>query len=150
VGVYVSNNNGTTWIQRNEGLDNLYAWSSCILNNYVFAGTNGNSVFRRPLGELIGIRPISEQIPSHFSFEQNYPNPFNPTTKIRFALPKSLFANLIVYDILGKEVETLVSELLKAGTYEVEWDASNYPSGVYYYKLTAGDYTETKKMVLVK
>jgi photosystem II stability/assembly factor-like uncharacterized protein len=149
---YVSNDNGTNWIQRNEGLiitsrvDGLM-----IFNNYIFAGTWGNGVWRRPLGELIGIKPISEQIPSHFDLEQNYPNPFNPTTKIQFDISETHSnASLRIYDILGREMETIVNEQLNAGTYEVEWNASNYPSGVYYYKLIVGDYTDTKKMVLVK
>ncbi len=97
-----------------------------------------------------GILPIDKEIPSQFSLSQNYPNPFNPKTKIRFALPKSSFANLVVYDALGSEVATLVNEHLNPGTYEVDWDGSGFASGIYYYKLTAGDYTETKKMVLMK
>jgi hypothetical protein len=85
-----------------------------------------------------------------FGLEQNYPNPFNPTTKIRIALPKSSFAKLVVYDMLGRELETILNEHLNAGTYEADWDASKFTSGVYYYKLTSGDYTETKKMILIK
>ncbi len=100
-----------------------------------------------------GITPIilfSTEIPNQFSLSQNYPNPFNPTTKIRFALPKSSFATLVVYDALGREVAILVNEQLNAGTYEAYWNADRFSSGVYYYKLIAGDFTETKKMVLVK
>lgn len=80
----------------------------------------------------------------------NYPNPFNPVTKIRFALPKSSFAKLVVYDMLGRELETLVNEQLSTGTYEADWNAAQFTSGVYYYKLSAGDFTETKKMILIK
>jgi len=103
----------------------------------------------------IGIQPISSEIPSQFSLSQNYPNPFNPTTKIRFALPLSpkgegLGVRLKIYDILGREVETLVNEQLKPGTYEVTWDASDYSSGVYFYSVQAGNYKETKKMILEK
>jgi len=103
----------------------------------------------------IGIQPISHEIPAGFNLFQNYPNPFNPTTKIRFEIPplegvRGRIVEIKIYDILGSEITTLVSEQLKPGTYEVNWDASNYPSGVYYYKLSAGDYLETKKMVLVK
>jgi hypothetical protein len=149
-GVYVSNDNGANWTQRNEGLGNIVVHVFCIINNYIFAGTDGNSVYRRPLSELIGIQPISNVVPNQFSLSQNYPNPFNPTTKIQFALPKSSFAKIVVYDALGRDMETLVNEQLNTGTYEAEWNASNYPSGVYYYKLTAGDYMETKKMMLLK
>ena len=101
---------------------------------------------------LVGIQPISNILPKSFSLSQNYPNPFNPSTKIKFSIPGSSVAQtfLSVYDILGKEITTLVNEQLKPGSYEVEWNAANYPSGVYYYKLTSGDFTETKKMVLIK
>src|ERR1043165_5508218 len=98
------------------------------------------------------MNPISTEIPKQFSLSQNYPNPFNPTTKIRFEVPagKSVAQTFLsMYDVLGKEVATLVNEQLKPGVYEVEWNAANYPSGVYFYKLSAGDFTETRKMVLV-
>src|SRR4030095_7468017 len=105
---------------------------------------------RDPTGNPLGIININSEIPKEFSLSQNYPNPFNPKTIINFQLPMFNYVSLILYDVLGKEVASLVNEQLKAGTYEVNWDASNYPSGVYYYKLTAGDYTKTKKMVLIK
>jgi flagellar hook assembly protein FlgD len=84
---------------------------------------------------------------------QNYPNPFNPVTRIDFVIPfveTRLMASLRIYDILGREVTTLVNGQLKPGTYEIEWDATNYPSGVYYYTLTTGDYKETRKMILLR
>lgn len=148
-GVYVSNDNGASWTQRNEGLGDITAWSLSTLNNYIFAGT-WYSVYRRPLGELTGIRPISTEIPNQFSLSQNYPNPFNPNSKIKMQIAKLAEAKLVIFDILGREVVTLVNEELKPGTYEVDFDGTNYPSGVYYYKLSAGKYTETKKMVLIK
>jgi hypothetical protein len=110
-------------------------------------------------GHSIGINPIASEIPNSYYLYQNFPNPFNPVTKIKFDLPKSnltlsgamgLPVKLIICDILGREVTTLVNEQLKPGTYEVEFDGSNYPSGVYFYKLTAGSYTDTKKLVLIK
>src|SRR4030095_14617243 len=148
-GVFISNNNGTSWIQKNEGLGNLNVWSFCIINNYIYAGTSGG-VYRRPLSELTGIKPISNEIPTQFSLSQNYPNPFNPKTIINFQLPMFNYVSLKIYDVLGREAAILVNEELKPGTYEVNWDASNYPSGVYYYKLSAGDYSEAKKMILIK
>jgi hypothetical protein len=86
---------------------------------------------------------------------QNYPNPFNPTTNVRFNIPplkgvRGMMTHLVLFDILGKEIQTLINEKLQPGTYEVEWNASNYPSGVYFYSLTAGDFKETKKMILIK
>jgi flagellar hook assembly protein FlgD len=81
---------------------------------------------------------------------QNFPNPFNPTTTIKYALPQATKVNIKIYDILGREVETLINEIQNAGTYSVNWDASNFPSGVYFYKLHAGDFVQTNKMVLIK
>jgi len=105
---------------------------------------------RNPTGNSIGIHIVGSEIPMWFSLYQNYPNPFNPSTKIKFALPTSSFTNLAIYDMLGREIETLVHEQLNAGTYEVDWDGDKFSSGVYYFQITAGDFTETKKMILVK
>ena len=98
----------------------------------------------------IGIQQISNQVPGIYSLTQNYPNPFNPSTKINFALPKDAFAKIIVFDVLGREVTRLVNENLKRGTYTVDWDAANYSSGVYFYRLETEGFNETKKMILVK
>lgn len=99
-----------------------------------------------------GITTIGNNIPSEFMLHQNYPNPFNPATKIRFDVPVQSAGNvkLAVYDILGNKVVMLVNEHLAAGTYEAEFDGSNISSGLYFYKFEAGNYTETKKMLLVK
>jgi hypothetical protein len=149
-GVYTSTNEGVNWIQRNEGFaGNPRVYGLCILNGYIFAATD-YSMYRRPLSDFVGIIPISEQVPVDFSLEQNFPNPFNPETKIRFAIPKSSYTKIVVYDALGKELETLVSEQLNAGTYEIDWNASGNPSGVYFYKIVADGYSRVKKMMLIK
>ncbi len=109
----------------------------------------------------IGIKTISTKVPSSFKLSQNYPNPFNPTTNIRFEVLSSgkglqPIVQIRVFDILGKEITTLVNQNLQPGSYEVSWDASGFPSGVYFYKLVVGDNTNnggfslTKKMVLTK
>jgi hypothetical protein len=105
---------------------------------------------RDPTGNPFGIKNISSEIPKEFSLFQNYPNPFNPSTTLQFAIPKTSFVKLNVYDVLGREIATLVDEQLKPGTYEVDFDGTNLTSGVYYYRLTSDDYVETKKMVLTK
>ena len=92
----------------------------------------------------------SNELPKEFSLSQNIPNPFNPETKIRFDIPKSSYVKLMVYDILGREIKTLVNENVNAGRYEVSWDGSNYPSGVYFYRLEAGEFVETRRMVMIK
>lgn len=109
-----------------------------------------SSAIRTEGSPLVGVIPISTEIPLTFVLEQNYPNPFNPQTKIHFELPKTAFTNLIIYDILGRELAIILNEELKPGTYEADWDGSNFSSGVYFYRLEAGDFTETKKMVLMK
>ncbi len=100
----------------------------------------------------VGIQNIYSNIPDNFKLQQNYPNPFNPVTKIKFSLPSPSKGGvkLIVLDILGREIAVLINEQLSPGTYEAEWDGSKYSSGVYFYKLITADYTETRKMVLVK
>ncbi len=112
----------------------------CMINGQVY----GDTV------RYVGVNNISNEIPKHFSLSQNYPNPFNPTTNIKFQIPKSGFVKLIIFDVLGKEVQTLVNEQLSAGTYNADFEGSSLPSGVYYYKLETVSFTQTKKMVLIK
>lgn len=164
-GMYLSTNYGLNWIQKNEGIGNQSIKSLIIKQDYVYAGTLGSSVWRRPLSELVGLNNINKYVLRNYVLYQNYPNPFNPATTIKFGIPNSgsptkAFGDdkvvLKVYDILGKEIATLVNERLKAGEYEVKFDArlhgqgTNLPSGVYYYKLESGNYVETKKMLLIK
>ena len=85
-----------------------------------------------------------------YSLLNNYPNPFNPATIIKYQIPKLSFVTLKVYDVLGSEIATLVNEEKPAGSYEVEFNAASLPSGIYFYRLQAGSFVETKKMVLMK
>ncbi len=108
-------------------------------------------------GFVIGINNISSSVPDNYTLAQNYPNPFNPVTKIKFEIPENSkskmgdgIVTLMVYDLLGKEIKTLVNERLMPGTYEAEFDGSNCPSGIYFYKLSAGNFSKTKKMILIK
>ncbi len=114
--------------------------AGCVINGIVYGDT----------GFIVGINQLSSEIPGEFSLSQNYPNPFNPLTNIQFSVPKETLIRFTVYDMLGKEIEVLVNRTMHPGTYSAEWNASAYPSGVYYYKLEAGSFTETKKMVLIK
>ena len=143
-----------------------------VSHNLDFAVSNwdpniGNYVFNNTL--VVGIDPAIGKVPDRLKLHQNYPNPFNPVTKIRFDIPvitasplyqrsktrlgegeKGGFITLKIYDMLGREITTLRNEELRPGTYEVDWNASNYPSGTYFYRLTTGDFTETRKMILFK
>ncbi len=166
-GVYFTSNNGTTWLIKNQGfgasLPSIY--SLIILNSYIFGGSNGEFVYRRSYSEIISIKNISTEIPSAYSLSQNYPNPFNPTTKIRFDIPNGIpslegyvrpggrgvgMVTLKVFDIMGREVATLVNEQLAPGTYETTFDGSNLSSGTYFYKLTTGDFSQTKRLALIR
>jgi len=98
----------------------------------------------------IGIINLSNRIPQQYALHQNYPNPFNPTTKVKFDLPKSGQVKLTLYDVLGNEVAVLLNGVQNAGYFEAEINASSYASGIYFYVLKAGDFTETKKMILIK
>ena len=90
------------------------------------------------------------QLPKSFLLSQNFPNPFNPSTTIEYQLPQAEFVSLKVFDVLGNEIVTLVNEEKSAGSYEVEFKAENLPSGTYFYKFQAGNFFETKKMLLIK
>ncbi|MCC7159284.1 MAG: SBBP repeat-containing protein, partial [Ignavibacteria bacterium] len=151
------------WVQTYYGLgDTAVVFSIAVdgsANVYVTGssagiGTGGDYTTIK-YSQSIGIQIISTEIPHSFSLSQNYPNPFNPVTKIRFDVPlvrnghdRSL--QVIIYNMLGREVAVLVNEQLKPGTYEADWNASNYPSGVYFYTLRTDGFTETKKMILIK
>lgn len=99
---------------------------------------------------IVGIEPVSNEIPNVYRLYTNYPNPFNPVTKIKFDIVKNTNAKLYVYDILGRVVETLVNGDLTAGKYEVSFDGSSFSSGVYFYRLETNDFTDTKKMLMIK
>jgi hypothetical protein len=98
----------------------------------------------------IGIKNISNKIPEKCFIGQNYPNPFNPLSTIKFDLPENANTKLVVYDIEGREISVLVDGYLKAGSYIIDWNGSNYSSGVYFYRLESGRFTQTKKMILLK
>ncbi|MEP7146861.1 MAG: T9SS type A sorting domain-containing protein, partial [bacterium] len=150
-GVFRSTNNGMTWTAFNQSLSNLNVLSMVDNDTHLFAGTNGSSVYRRLLSEIIiSVNVISTQVPDAFGMSQNYPNPFNPVTKFNFQLPGSENVKVTVYDQLGKEAAILVNEKLSAGSYEVEFNAANFTSGVYFYKIDAGNFTNIKKMILLK
>jgi len=124
--------------------------------DYWYAGRdNTPSIGFHEYGGVQIITPIGNIVPSHYSLSQNYPNPFNPVTKIKFNVKakgnsEKAKINLIIFDLLGKEVAKLVNGELSPGTYEVDFDASSLPSGVYFYKLVSGEFSDSKRMVLVK
>jgi hypothetical protein len=134
--------NGSGWVSLGGAMtgNTMFLASSQIYSAFAFIGTPS------------GVASVTEGqvIPGKFRLEQNYPNPFNPSTTITFALPKSSVVQLTVYDMLGREVALLVNETRGAGLYEVKFDASNLSSGVYLYKLQAGDLVQTRKLLLLR
>ena len=102
------------------------------------------------INTTVGIHILSSEIPGDFSLKQNYPNPFNPSTSIEFSVPQKSFVKLIVYNVLGQEVKTLLNEVKEPASYKVDFSAISLPSGVYFYKLEAEGFIETKRMILVK
>ena len=102
------------------------------------------------INTLTGTGNFGNKIPMDYSLSQNYPNPFNPVTKINYSIPKSSLTKLRVYDLLGREVATLVNDMKQPGMYSVDFDGTNFSSGVYFYKLEAGTFTEVKRMIMIK
>lgn len=149
-GVLKTSDGGITWSQVLSQInDSLF--SNFFINSEIgyVAGTKGR-VFKTTTGGVLGINIISGEVPREFSLDQNYPNPFNPSTNIKFAIPKAVYVRLAVYDMLGREVESLVNEQLTPGTFEVNWNAAKFSSGIYMYRLVTNDFQMVKKMSLIK
>jgi hypothetical protein len=152
---------GSSWSQRFQinpsNADTTYAKprAAYILGGgddgaVIWSGFNGfNGYFARQIMSTTGIQNTNE-IPSGFSLSQNYPNPFNPVTNIKFSIPQSSVVSLIIYDVAGKEVAKLIDQNMNAGNYSYDFNASNLSSGVYFYRINAGSFTDVKKMILVK
>ena len=161
VGLYGSQfrttNSGTNWQSVLSGTD-MWIQDICFVDrntgwmvgNGVLKTTNG--------GSLVAVNNNNQYTPLQFSLQQNYPNPFNPVTNIKFQIPLSrgvsvgrgVFTKLIIYDLTGRLVTTLVNEQLQPGSYSVDWDGTGYASGVYFYSLVTSEFTETKRMVLIR
>jgi len=150
-GIYLSTNIGLNWNQINEGFNGIPNIQSLLIaNGFIYVGTYQNAVYRRPLSDVIGIQNISTEIPSSYSLGQNYPNPFNPMCNVQFTMCNAGKVKIVVYDVQGREVQTLVDERLNAGTYEMKFDGSMLTSGVYFYRMVTEGFSETRKMLLIK
>jgi len=154
------NNSGVQqWVQTYHGPANLGDNGSSIVvsstgNVYVTGFSKDSSTSYDyctiKYSQQIGIKKISSEIPDRYYLSQNYPNPFNPVTNIGFSLPKSENVILVIIDVTGKIVENLVNEKLEAGTYSISWNAVGFSSGIYFYRITAGVYNQTRKIILLK
>lgn len=156
--IYI-NGNGGVFKSTNDGLSFVNAGVTASGNQIV---SHGNKMYAAVTGSTTGgvwiytdttltsVTPVTTGIPKSFELKQNYPNPFNPVTIIGFSVPVTGLVTIKIFDVLGKEVWTLVNEKLQPGTYGTSFDGSKLTSGVYFYKISAGDFRETKKMLLVK
>ena len=148
-GLYRSTNNGISWplVAGPQGLIGPLV----ISGTYLLAGTHEGVVWRAPLSEMTtSVEGSATGFPAHFNLDQNYPDPFNPTTVVGFRLPVAGNVKLVVYDMVGREVSVLVNERRDAGVYEARFDGSNLASGVYFYRLQAGEFVATKRLILLK
>jgi hypothetical protein len=149
--IYYSSDGGASWVDFSAGLMPTYKiYSIKAFNGKIYAAA-GVGLMHRNFSEITGMsdKNISFR-PADVSLGQNYPNPFNPSTTIKYQLKENGFVRLMVYNLLGREVYTLVNEEKAAGTYEVKFNAEGLTSGVYFYTLRAGKYTETKKLMILK
>ena len=124
----------------NEFGGSVSTLKGCVINGVLY----GDTTF------VVDVEDAQNPIPTEYKLDQNYPNPFNSSSVIKYSVPKSSQVTLKIFNTLGEEIETLVNEEKSAGTYELNWNAANLPSGVYFYRLQAGDFFETKKMIYLK
>jgi hypothetical protein len=146
---------GVNWYS--FGNMNSAVYSFTTFNNEPFCGGSFSVASGLPadniahlINRLIGIRRLNEKIPKNFTLYQNFPNPFNPSTRIKFSVVKSSIVSIEVFDVTGRRISTLVNNRFQPGTYEIDFNAAGLSSGVYFYRLRAGDFIQSKKMVLIK
>lgn len=151
-GIYVSRNSGINWFEKNQGFEGKPVCRSLLISNgYIFGGFNNLSVWKCLTSVLLDINRIGSVVPKDYFLHQNYPNPFNPSTTIRFDLPQRGNTIITVVNILGQKVAILVNQNLDAGSYNINWNASSYSSGIYFYQLSVDGKVNTfKKMIVVK
>ncbi len=150
--IFKTTNGGVSWVSQTlpPNTPVLYDIQFANADTGFAVGQNAEILYTTSGGDPIGIIPISGDVPKTFELYQNYPNPFNPATTIKFDLQKKSDVKLIIYDLTGRTIQTESKDKLNPGSYQYKWDASNYASGVYFYKLVADNFTETKKMILTK
>jgi hypothetical protein len=150
--IYRSSNSGDTWTLCYTGLDSLYDIDFAVIDGCPvgWAVGAGGKIIKMSGDSLVSIHNNNSQVPKEYKLYQNYPNPFNPITKIKFEIPEAAQVELKVYDALGKEVSVILNEYRQAGTHYVNFDGSVFASGLYFYKLKCGNFTCSRKMMLLK
>jgi len=164
IGFYTSTDDGENWEQNNDGLPpnppisalsgktNENGESMADVNFYIgfFDNMNGGARIYNITYIVTDVEPVSSLVPDDYQLQQNYPNPFNPSTNIEYSIPEESFVELKVYDVLGNEVASLVNEQQQAGVYRADFTADNLPSGMYFARITANDFSQVIKMILLK
>lgn len=152
-GIYKSSNSGQNWTAINEELYVLYINTIYKDINYLFAGAGSGGAMRRPLSQVISVKWISLEIPAEFELGHNYPNPFNQSSMFNVRCSMSGKVKVILYDINGREIFTLLNEYLDAGIYSVRFDAGDLPGGVYFYRMfteSGKDFSQVRKMIILR
>lgn len=150
-GIFVSTDNGTNWNSVNSGLQVNDITALTVFGTYIFAGTSYHGIWFRPLTEMItNIEERQDSILTPFELRQNFPNPFNQMTTISFSLPSEVHVNITVFDMLGRLIETLVDKTIIAGENSVVFDTKNLASGMYFYRMNAGNFVQSRKLLLLK
>lgn len=150
--IYKSTDNGANFYALTSGVTASLYEVECLSKDTVYICGSGGTILRsyNGGGSFVGIQTVNNSVPSEYSLSQNYPNPFNPSTKINFSLPVSSRVKITVYDALGRTVRTLIDEFSEAGSYSLDFEANELSGGIYFCKMEAGDFTDTRRMVLVK
>jgi photosystem II stability/assembly factor-like uncharacterized protein len=143
-------NGGLSWSSLKSGTSNTLSSVSFVDSITAVIGGEGGTILRLRLDEPLSVENNNYTIPQSFELFQNYPNPFNPSTTIRFAIPQTIHAKLMIFDLLGRAVETLVDGVLSAGEHLVEWKPTDAASGIYFYRLQTPLGSFTKKLLLVR
>lgn len=151
-GVFLSTNKGTSWrgIMNNDLPTVEPVIALAVSGPYLIAAVRDSGLWRKPLQEILDVKQTPPNSLITFILDQNYPNPFNPNTTISFTIPSKVFVTLKVFDIMGRTITTIVSKELSAGNYIEQWHAADLSSGVYFYRLQAGNFVQTKKLLLLK
>jgi len=157
-GIFFTLDNGNNWSEFNDGLTSTssksmtykFVTALAVSDGYIYTGIYSGGIWKRPINDILTSLDNIDALPKKYLLSQNYPNPFNPSTIIQYSLPNASIVTIKLYDVLGREVKTLVNEYKAAGKYSYTLNALNLSAGIYFYSMKAGDFVETKKLILLK
>ncbi|MBK7255417.1 MAG: T9SS type A sorting domain-containing protein [Ignavibacteria bacterium] len=148
--VLKTTNSGNNWFSMSTPVNEEFTSVKFVNSKTGWIAGFSGVILKTINGDLTGVNSVNGNVPDGFNLSQNYPNPFNPSTIIRYTLPESGIVSLNVYDVNGKEVTQLMNKYYAKGNYEIRFDGTQLSSGVYFYKLTSGNFVDTKMMTLIK